>query len=564
MAEGAEAIQIDRANQVDRDDPRTLSEMLERAETSKSAPAAASRLLRRRRRLALAACAIAVLPALAVVVFGVWIRSGTYRRSVERRVGETVALPISIERIAPTGIRGRSLRGVRATKPETDEVVLEAGSATWLPAGGRKYRLTLSDGFVLVGSSKWRREDYESLAGTSLGQNFDELDLASIRLERMDLAFRVGGATLRAESAAGLLQFAGGLGTGTVSTNSIGGASLDAPAAIKARFIPRDPVVFQEASITVPKIELRELDIEELLGTAVHRGTFEGTAAYAADVLGPRWSITGALRGGALAEWTGMLPPGPIRASLDIDLKNLEIVHRRVESGSVSGRIGGLHLSDVVPSLAAEGEPAVAEVILSRMQFKDGRLEALDAGAECRSVSLQALTALLGEGEVTGVAELDVKALVIGKTGIERADVRIEAFARDGEPATISREFLQSVAQRALGLRLDTLLPSELPYRRIGARLLVKDNVLTVRGTHGTTGDALVTVEYFNRPIELLRAPARTYDLSGRIDEARAELRTLSPETKRTLLQQLLALLTSERPSITRPQPAPTDDKENQ
>lgn len=518
--------------------------MLRRAEADAGVQRG-SRLLRRRRRLALAACAIAILPPLALAAFGLWIRSATYRTGIERSVSDRLALPITIEKMSPIGIRGRSLSGVRATRPETDELILEAKNAEWLPAGDAKYQLVLQDGFVLVGSSEWRRQDYESLAGTSLGQDFEALDLASIRLEAMDLAFSVGGASLRAESATGLLQFDRGLGTGTVQASTIGGANLSAPAVIRAKFIPRNPVVFQQASITVPKIQLRDLAIEDLLGSPAQRGTFEGTASYTADALGPKWSITGALRGGALAEWTGMLPPGPIRAGLDVDLAGLEIVAGRLRSGTLTGRIDRLHLSDVVPSLAAGDAPALADIDLSNLRFADGRLAALDAAANCRNVSLQALTALLGEGEVTGIAELDVTSLVIDQSGIKSADIRIDALAQEGQPATISREFLKSIAQRALGLDVDTLLPAELPYRRIGARLIVEDNILTLRGTHGTGGDVLVTVDVFGKPFELLRAPKRTYDLRGRIDDARAELSAISPETKRTLLEQLLALVSS-------------------
>lgn len=530
--------------------------MLRRAE-AESPATSGSRLLRRRRRLALAACAIALLPPLGIAAFGLWIRSATYRTGLERRITHRLALPVTIEKMSPIGIRGRSLSGVRAIRPETGELILEAKSAEWLPAGGAKHQLVLKDGFVLVGSSEWRREDYEALAGTSLGQDFENLDLASIRLEEMDLAFSVGGASLRAESAAGLLQFDRGLGSGTVQASTIGGAKLTAPAVIRAKFIPRNPVVFQEASITVPRIELADLAVQDLLGSAANQGTFEGTASYSADALGAKSSITGSLRGGALAEWTGMLPPGPIRASLDVDLANLEIVEGRVQSGTLTGRIDELHLSDVVPSLAAGDEPAVAYVDLSNLRFEEGRLAALDAAANCRNVSLQALTSLLGQGEVTGVAELDVSSLVIDQSGIRSADIRIEAFAQEGKPATISREFLKSVAQRTLGLDIDTLLPAELPYRRIGARLIVTENVLTLRGTHGTAGDVLVTVDIYGRPFELLRAPRRTYDLRQRIDEARATLSTIPPETKRTLLEQLLALVSTAQDTESKPSTAP-------
>jgi hypothetical protein len=72
--------------------------------------------------------------------------------------------------------------------------------------------------------------------------------------------------------------------------------------------------------------------------------------------------------------------------------------------------------------------------------------------------------------------------------------------------------------------KVERILPDRVEYARIGCRLLVDHDRLTVEGTHGVEGRTMLTIKVLGQKLGLIKQPERTYQLTDLIATARERL----------------------------------------
>ncbi|MBN1511544.1 MAG: hypothetical protein JXB13_05975, partial [Phycisphaerae bacterium] len=76
---------------------------------------------------------------------------------------------------------------------------------------------------------------------------------------------------------------------------------------------------------------------------------------------------------------------------------------------------------------------------------------------------------------------------------------------------TIDKEVIRRALQQLVGIDAAPVLPDHVEYTRLGVKLLLSGEELTVRGTHGPDGRTILTVKLAGREWGLLKQPERTF-----------------------------------------------------
>jgi len=141
---------------------------------------------------------------------------------------------------------------------------------------------------------------------------------------------------------------------------------------------------------------------------------------------------------------------------------------------------------------------------------------------------------LLGHGSATGRLIIRVNNLDIVDDRIRSADIEINALPPPDAPGTIDRDLLLEAAEKAFDFSWPPSLPRELlpekvEYAQLGMRLLIRDNLLRVLGTHGSDGDTILTIKVLGAPIGVVKEQPETIDLGPFIESLLAGARGYDP-----------------------------------
>ena len=144
-----------------------------------------------------------------------------------------------------------------------------------------------------------------------------------------------------------------------------------------------------------------------------------------------------------------------------------------------------------------------------------------------------------GRGTLTGNLDVDIHSLVIVDDRLHRAEIELNAVPPQGSPGTIDKTLLQWVTREILGLNLAPILPSSIEYSKLGMRLIIDDERLRLRGTHGVDGKTLLTIRLFSRDVPVIREFDRTYQLGPIVDKVRRQLEQYEIQQIRDLWEEM-------------------------
>lgn len=444
-----------------------------------------------------------------------YLRSDGYRHAMERRLGDRLGLRLEMDRVDITSIRGRRLLGARAYLPESGTQVFEAARTDWAlvpDEAGRRYALTLADGWLLAGEGRWRRPDYERMLARGFGHDFSSLRIGRILVRDVDLRFAGDGLRIDVGRCAGGIDLRDdGGGEGELTSSMLNGWTVSPPLTVRVRFDPSlggNPR-FRSAAMQTPPIPL-----SALLGGSERRddgggsgGTFTGSIGYDSTESAARLTAGGRVDRGDLTLLNDLFPSRRWAGLIDVELKRMTLVDRRLVDLDLDGYVEGLEVSGLLRPGAARRLGRV-DLRMDELRVRAERIESFRGGASVSDVSLADVADLFDAGGVAGTCTIEISNLVIRDDVIVEADATLNVTAPDDLPGFVDRELVGRLAKSWVGVNPAALLPERLEYSRLGVRLRVRDGELRLLGSHGADGKTILTARVWGRDVELLREPA--------------------------------------------------------
>jgi len=508
-------------------------------------PSGGSRILRRRQWV-VAICLVVVPATLSVTLgFAMYVRSDRYRTALESSLSRILDMSLDIGGVRPLGPSGLILTDLRTQLSLDGGQVFSCARATWQRddrTPDKRHVLSLVDGWILVGESKWTRTEYERMLTGGLGHRFDAFGVSEVRLESIDVRYERDALRFTASGASGVLFFdPDGTGRVSVDCDRLNGVDVDQAVNISARFTPGDRRLpdFQAIRLAVPSMPMSALGLDELVGSSVSQGRFAGTIDYKTDDGSNTITVAGMIREADLSEYTARLPGGPFRGGFTINVLEAGFKHRRLERLEVNGHVYDVSLHEIAPALVEKDRDAILSLTLDEFSWRDHRLDRLAVSGQCADLSLEAITGLVGKGRITGTASVDVRSLVVVDDVIRFADATVSAVPPVDGPAIISREVIATAAERWLGVNPAALLPETIEYLQLGARLTVENDRLRVRGTHGSDGKTILTIKLFDQPVGILREPELTFAVPDIVGLVRAQRQGVDRDDVRSFWEGL-------------------------
>lgn len=463
--------------------------------------------------------------------YAYYLRSDGYREGVARDVGTYLTLPTDIDAVTPLSHRSRAFTGVRLHLPGGDVQIFQSDRVVWREDerdGVPVNMLDVYNGWLLLGSDQIGRDDYKQLLQGSLAHDFTELNLAGVEFHNIDIRWHQPGLELETAGASGMVSFdADGFGRANLSSNTLNHTQVDEPIAIQALFVPGSELEFRHIALTVPRIPLASLALDDMLGAEVSKGWFDGTVSFKPTDARQVYTLRGSVGEARLEDLTRRLPTGPVRGRIDVRLSEAQVSPGELIALAFDGRVDAVQVGDIAKYFGAADLSGVASVRVRQCRYDAGRLDHLSASADATDVPADAITRLVGRGKITGIARVRVNAIEVADDELRHADIDIDVQPRPGEPGLIDREVILNVARDALGVDLGSIgnyLPDTVEYARMGCKLIVDGDELTVKGSHGSDGKTILTVKVLGRDVGVLSAPRQTFAVGPIIEKAREQI----------------------------------------
>lgn len=470
-----------------------------------------------RERLILAAgVAIALGGILATCAgYGLYYRSDAYRRYVERELTAFFSLPVEIGRIEPHTLHSRVFRDIRLWLPDRRDRVCTFAQAIWAEQNaetGPDICLDLANGSISLGSSQWEREDYWRVLRAAFTKNLAAVNLKQVRLHGMDLRWHRPQMPLTAEDVTGRIDFdASHRGEATLVAASLNGHRVAEPIHIIARLDPAADQFLPEVRLTVPPLPLATLRLDALIGGELRHGRFQGTVVYRQRGDVEDLELAGQAEDLQLRELTARVPFGPLdgRMSVRIDAADVQVLPaRRLRSIRFGGRIEDLALRPLLARAGYANLGGRATLTLDDVLLGPDGIRQLLARGEVESVPLEALTRQLGAGVVRGDLHAQLGSLQILENRLAAMTADVDVIApKSGGPATIDRSLLLGVLRQSLGLAIPdsvaSMLPEQIEYTQLGAKLFVKDAQLRILGPPATDHESIATLRLLGQEVRI-------------------------------------------------------------
>ncbi len=520
-----------------------------------------------RRIFPVVVCFALVPGSLSVTIgYALHLRSNNYRRSVERSLTERLGMDVSIRSIRPLTFRDRALNDVRVQLQDNGDQVFSCASVLWRSSKPvsepdlirnanvvhdtrSSSSLELRDGWLLVGTAAWEPTQYQKMLAGGLGHDFAALGLKEVRANHFDLKFTHPGTAFTADDASGVILFDEyGEGHASFACLKLNGVRVEHPVSVVARFTPGERLIFHEVRLTVPSIPLASFGVDGLLGQASSSGEFEGSITYRQACDTKIVDITGALHDAELADFTTTVPGGPFHGTIDASLDSATFRDRKLQDFAIHGRVLNLRMGELLPGLVETEAQGLLDLEIDQMRWIGGRLIHLSTRGTCSDLSLEAVSRMWGQGQVTGTAELNIRSLLIVNDQLRLGDVEINAVPPKDGPGLIDRALIAQAVSQRFGVDIEAALPDHIEYTRFGARFVLEDGQLRVLGTHGRDGRTILTVKLFGQPLGIIRQPHEAFavpDLLTMVRDRTADIDTVQIQA---WWEQLKAAQEDQRP----------------
>jgi hypothetical protein len=493
--------------------------------------------MRLHRKVILALAALLVLGSLGFTTgYGLNLRGERFRLQTESALSSFFELPCEVGRIRGHTFSSRLFEEVSVWLPDRRDKVFQCERAIWSEAqreGREVNALELQGGVLVLGTDRWKHEDYRQVLRSGLGHDFEDLGLSRVELGNFEILFDRGKLRILCRQTSGRVSFENGAdGVAQLRAYEFNGLSVPQGVQIHARFSPHNGLEVSNLLLSLPRIPISAVGLERVFGAAVSSGQFEGSVEYLNPGSAPEIRVRGELSGADLREMTGKLPLGPFEGKLTVTVSDSRVVGQAISRLRGRGELRDLVLAPFGPLLGEGDLHGRASIQFDEVEFAADRLAKLSIGGELSDLSLEQWLRPWGKGTATGALSVRINNLEIFDEMIRSADVELRAIPPPGGLGVIDRSLLLSLAEKALHFtwpsRLpQTLLPERVEYVEFGMRLLVRDNQLRILGTHGPGGNVILTIRMLGQPIGIVREQPGRIDLTPTWQLLLARLRAL-------------------------------------
>ncbi|MBP7933797.1 MAG: hypothetical protein KA354_04030 [Phycisphaerae bacterium] len=437
------------------------------------------------------------------LAYAAYYRSDRYRRSVETDLTDFFGMPFEVGGIQAHSFTARRLMNVHVWLPERRARIFSAPLILWDkrdPEAQGGAGIHVHDAAWSIGSEDWRSEDYMQVLRASLAHDFNQLNLRQVRFHSARIDWPRRDFHLAAEGVNGRVTFAtDGKGLAELSCTSLNGQPVSDPIRIRARIDPEAEEFLPEVTLHVPHVPLTGLGLAGLVASPVTQGSFSGRMTVRKASAGDEVQLVGAVDDVRLEEFTPRLPGGAVPAVVTLDIRDALIRDRQLLRLEFTGQIRKLGIEQLlsrwsIPPIGGEGGLNVYRGLITDAGIEDLRLDGQWDGASLDKL----VTATLGRGGLNGTLNVRINSLIIAKNEIVTADVDVTARPPTNGKGTLSKVFLTFLMEKFLNKAIPqaalALLPEEVEYSRMGAKVLVDRRRVRILGTQAATGQSLLTI----------------------------------------------------------------------
>lgn len=458
-----------------------------------------------------------------------YLRSALHRKICAQELSTRLGLPSEIGAIQPLSMRAREFLGIRVYLPDRRDLAMHAARARVVSrptlADPAAYDIEIDDGHCEISPRTWLTSDYRMMFDAGARSGFLEGGPQRVTLRNMDLSYARDGFRIRLLGVNGAIDFDEKFGHGHAFCQHLNDHFSSEPISLTATFSPRgNAVLLDHLELTVPRLPIDALQIGALWGAAVHHGSFYGRLTYREANGSRTMSVSGTCFDVDLAELTSGLLATPLRGRCgELEIMELRIVDQRPTLLRFRGILSGMQLSDL---LAPLGLPCAGGLVTLRVReatlSPDG-IDRLIASGECQDMLLSALSDGLGLGRMAGRAQLAIDDLTIERNRVRSLEAAAIVDGPEEGGLWVEGALLRSIVQNTMRITLPPVLPDRIEYVQLGARFDMRDEVLTVLGTHGPREKTIFTARLFGRDIALIPEPGQSFDLRAWFDSLRAQ-----------------------------------------
>lgn len=494
------------------------------------------------RKILLVAATLAVIgPLTWTAGYGLHLRSSSYRQEVEADLSAFFELPCTVGAIRGRTFSSRAFHDVDIFLPDRRDRVFFCREAVWREEneqGRESNELDLVGGVLNLGSESWHKEDYRQVLESGLGHDFADLHLARVSMEAFEINFSRANLALYCRDTSGLLDFGDPAeGIARLHAYELNGRRVHQGVQIHARFQPTKGVRVSELALSVPRLPLESLGLGGVLGGEITRGSFEGSLEYR-DEPEPEVWLRGELEDVQLSELTALLPFGPLKGALSVHVDAARVVRSVATHFRGRGRVQHLQLGPIAELIGLGNLSGEANFDLDAIELALGRVERLRFSGMVIGMSLEEWMTPLALGRATGVVIFRVNNVEIVNDDIKSADIEITVRPAEGEAGTLDRSLLMFAAQKWLNFTWpasvpERILPEKVEYEEFGVRLLVRDNLMRILGTHGPNGDTILTIRVAGMAFGVVKEQSGAVDLGPHLERLRERARSYRGEEVR-------------------------------
>jgi hypothetical protein len=474
--------------------------------------------------------------------YGLHLRSESYRKEVEHNLSLFFDLPCNVGRISGRTFSSRAFEDVEVWLPDRRDRVFSCRRAIWKEAaseGEPAKRLELIDGTLVLGSDRWRGDDYRQVFQSGLGHNFQDLDLSHVELSSFQILFDRGEVQVHCGDASGTVEMSDPQdGVAHLIAHELNDYRVTQGVRIDARFLPKNGVEVSEFVLALPEVPLAAIGVGPALKGNITDGRFSGRIHYEKTDERPEIWLEGVLTDADLSQLTRAVPLGPFVGRVSVDVRGARVSDSLVTHLRGRGEITGLSLASFGPLLGVPSLSGNATFKLDAVDIAVGHVNRLRLTGSLGGLVLEEWLRPWGYGSASGQLQVRVNNLDVVEDKIESADIEVTVLPPRGRPGTIQRALLLTAAEQAFNMTWPEslprdLLPEEVEYAQFGMRLLVRDNQLRILGTHGKDGDAILTIKVWGRPLSVLKEQVGTIDLGPPLADLLSRARRADPSRVR-------------------------------
>lgn len=436
----------------------------------------------RNRIAAVVIALVGAAPLLALLGWGLYLRSDYCRSRAEQVLVDAFGLEAHIGWIEPIDFNRRRYHDVRIVLPDGQTIFrCDWALLTAPPEAPDRWEVLLSGPEFVI-------DEANNAQLLAIGQrDFTRYGVRQIDMIEAGFVLRQGPMRMTINRAEGMMTWIDepDLAQIEVRARRINGHVADEPIVAAAVFRPLEAHQVEQLHLETPDLPLSALGLATLAGSDGADGLFRG--AIDVDLRGGQINTTlrGRLRNAQLEQWTGMLVDGGVGGRADVTIHDAQLLDDRLHSLDGELQLDGLDLTAVGRALGRDDLTGRCDLTVGALSIRRGVIEQLTAAGTFEGVSLAPLAEAGNWGQVSGLIRGRLISLTMRDNRIEQAQVMIEGQDDPNVPRRISTALLTNVFTYTLGLELPeaaNLGSLMLGYRELNAELLLNDDRLHVAG----------------------------------------------------------------------------------